>query len=275
MNTNDPSFPTPCLPLLEAIYRHLPAVVVVLTSDGLVLHCNPAAERVTGFTESELRGKNFWAMLFPGRLFAQVPRFISSIHPAALLANDVAMALKTKDGKERVVAWSRITQEGGATANATARWTMVCFGTDLTDRLNASDAQTAARGAREQETPFGPGVGNAGTVDGELVMPIAISPPILPGEIGANGGVAIQQVHEFLTGIEERVEALETAFSLGEMGNLAGIAAGLRSGAHACGLLDFSQRAEMLHAAAARGEIEQVSSLVQQIVAMVRPQRER
>jgi hypothetical protein len=58
------------------------------------------------------------------------------------------------------------------------------------------------------------------------------------------------------------------------MVHLAGIAAGLRTGAHACGLLNFSTRAEQLRAAATRGALEQVSTLVQQIVTMVKPERE-
>jgi hypothetical protein len=231
--------------------------------------------RVTGYSEGEMLGQNFWALLFPGRLFAQVPRFISAVHPAGLLASDVAMVIKTKLGQERVVAWSRINQESagmnvpGPTESAPA---IICFGTDLTDRLNAADAETAAGSVRKDDPVTGPE--NALPVDGDIVTPLAISPPILSGDASGNPLAAIQQVHEFLTGIEERVEALETAFSQGEMANLAGIAAGLRSGAHACGLLTFSTRAEQLHAAASRGALEQVSTLVHQIVGMVKPDRE-
>jgi PAS domain S-box-containing protein len=255
--------------LLESIYRHLPVMVVILGDNGIVSYCNPAAARVTGYSEQDLAGKNFWATLFPGRLFAQVPRFISAVHPAGLLASDVAMVIRTKEGQERVVAWSRITQEG--LPGMEGKPALVCFGTDLTDRLNACDTEAAVDTMRKEgDSPLG--VGNAGTVDGEIVTPLAISPPILPGDHAGNGG-AIQQVHEFLTKIEEHVEALETAFSQGEMACLAGIADGLRSGAHACGLLDFSTRAQQLHTAAARGSLEQVSSLVNQIVNMVRPDR--
>lgn len=276
MNTPNPDFPPPPAQLLESIYRHMPVMVVVLTANGRVLYANPAAIRVTGYSQSELVGQNFWGMLFPGRLFAQVPRFISAVHPAGVLASDVAMVLKAKDGKERVVAWSRINQESaglnvpGPTDTAPA---IICYGTDLTDRLNVADAQAAAAGIPKDDGLFGPHIGNAGTVDGEIITPIAISPPILPSDTG-QGGAAIQQVHDFLVGIEEKVEALETAFTLGEMQNLAGIAAGLHNGAHACGLLNFSTRAEQLHAAANKGALEQVSALVHQIVAMVKPERE-
>jgi hypothetical protein len=194
-----------------------------------------------------------------------------------LLASDVAMVIKTKSGEERVVAWSRINQESaglnvpGPTVSAPAT---ICFGTDLTDRLTAADAEAAAANVRNGKEDAGKGSESPAPVDGDIITPLAISPPILSGESSGNPLAAIQQVHEFLTGIEERVEALETAFSQGEMANLAGIAARLRSGAHACGLLSFSTRAEQLHAAASRGAIEQVSTLVHQIVTMVRPERE-
>jgi hypothetical protein len=186
------------------------------------------------------------------------------------------MVIKTKDGQERVVAWSRINQERaglnvpGPTESAPA---IICFGTDLTDRLNAADAETAAGNVRKPGEDFNKGAEAAPPVDGDIVTPLAISPPILAGDNG-NPLAAIQQVHEFLTSIEERVEALETAFSQGEMGHLAGIAAGLRMGAHACGLLSFSTRAEQLHVAASRGALEQVSTLVHQIVTMVKPDRD-
>jgi PAS domain S-box-containing protein len=276
LNTPNPPFGTPNSQLLESIYKHLPVLVVVLTANGRVLYANPAAVRVTGYPEAEFLGQNFWSLLFPGRLFAQVPRFISAVHPAGLLASDVAMVIKTRDGEERVVAWSRINQERaglnvpGPTESAPA---IICFGTDLTDRLNAADAETAAGSIRKPGENLATSSENPPPVDGDIVTPLAISPPILTGDNG-NPLAAIQQVHEFLTSIEERVEALETAFSQGEMGHLAGIAAGLQSGAHACGLLSFSTRAEQLHAAASRGALEQVSTLVQQIVTMVKPERE-
>jgi PAS domain S-box-containing protein len=270
-----PDFGIPNSQLLESIYKHLPVLVAVLTSDGRVLYANPATLRVTGYAEAEILGQNFWALLFPGRLFAQVPRFISSVHPAGTLGSDVAMVIKTKSGEERVVAWSRINQEKAGMNVPGPRETapaIICFGSDLTDRLNASEAEAAAENVRREPGDFAE-ADDTLPIDGDLVTPLAISPPILTGDHG-NPAAAIQQVHEFLTKIEERVEAMETAFSQGEMKNLAGIAAGLRSGAHACGLLNFSTRAEQLHAAASRGAMDQVSTLVHQIVAMVKPERE-
>ena len=81
---------------LADLYRHLPLLVVHLTLDGTLLHANPEVQRVTGYSEGDLLGKNFWAILFPGRLFAQVPKFVSIVHPLQAFATDVPMTLRTR-----------------------------------------------------------------------------------------------------------------------------------------------------------------------------------
>ena len=229
-----------------------------MTTDGTVLHCNPEAARVTGYGEEELVGKNFWAMLFPGRLFAQVPKFISAIHPVQALAKDVAMTLRTKEGQERTVAFSRFVHDMPGGHGAEGKRSMVCIGNDLTDRLLESD-----KGQLNVTPADATAMGDA--VDGELVTPLAITPAPIGGEHAA---AAIQQVHEFLTEVEGRVAALEKAFSDGEMTSIALIADGLYNGAHACGLLTFSTRAERLRAAAATGAAMEVVTLVNEIVGL-------
>ena len=133
---------------LADVYRCLPFLVIHTTTDGTVLHCNPETLRTTGYEETELVGKNLWAILFPGKLFAQVPRFISLIQPAALL-RDVPMTIKTKRGDERVIAFTRHMHGGSASVNGgggvdvsdTAGGTrsFICIGVDLTDRLLDAD----------------------------------------------------------------------------------------------------------------------------------------
>src|SRR5262249_28036445 len=148
-----------------------------------VLHCNPETTRVTGYEEAELLGKNLWAILFPGKLFTQVPRFISLLNPSPML-KDIPMTIRTKAGKERVIAFSRYMHQGATpdVADAAAR-SFICVGMDLTDRL--LDAERAQLPPLEGEPlgqggsapgTFGPHVGNAGAIDGEVVTPIAISP---------------------------------------------------------------------------------------------------
>jgi len=249
--------------LLANLYQHLPVLVIHMTTDGTVLHCNPETLRVTGYSEEELVGKNFWGMLFPGRLFAQVPKFISAIHPVQALAKDVAMTLRTKVGKERTVAFSRFVHD---TAGGDGTRSVVCIGNDLTDRLLESDkGHLNALPADATALTGEAGVVPEGDVEGEIVIPLAITPAPLGGEHAA---AAIQQVHEFLTEVESRVSALEKAFLDGEMSSIVSIAEGLQSGAHACGLLTFSTHAERLRSAAMNGAAKEVVGLVNEIVGL-------
>ncbi|MGN6368220.1 MAG: PAS domain S-box protein [Phycisphaerae bacterium] len=257
--------------LLASLYQHLPVLVIHMTTDGTVLHCNPETVRVTGYAEAELVGKNFWGVLFPGRLFAQVPKFISAIHPVQALAKDVAMTLRAKDGQERTVAFSRFVHDGaagpGGGHGGEGMRSMVCIGNDLTDRLLESDK--GHLNALPGDAVEGPGViaGAAEGVEGEVVTPLAITPAPMGGEHAA---AAIQQVHEFLSEVEGRVAALEKAFSDGELTSIALIAEGLHNGAHACGLLTFSTRAEQLRSAAMQGAAKEVVGLVNESVGLCR-----
>ncbi len=248
--------------LLLNVYQHLPVVVVQLTIDGVVLNMNPEAVRVLGYAESELAGKNFWAVMFPGRLFAQVPRFMSAADPLQQFARDVPMTIRTKEGRDRVLAWTRHVQNGVGVGSIK---TLLCMGVDLTDRLLAADVAATLPGAGQREPePTVMGVGNGGTVDSETVTPIAITPPAT-----GSPAVAIAQVHEFLTEVTLRVEAMQAAYARGEMEQLAGIAEVLGQGAYACGLLGFSARAERLHVAASGRALGEVTDLVKEIAALV------
>jgi PAS domain S-box-containing protein len=270
--------------LTAAMYAHLPVLVVHMTLDGAVMNINPEAARVLGYSEAELVGRNFWAVMFPGRLFAQVPRFMSLCEPVHHFTRDVPMTLRTRDGKDRVIAWTKYplspppSPQTGKTGEALlGMQSLLCMGVDLTDRLSASDlaAATGTRADAAQQpnaplaTPEGPltimGINSEGTVDGEIVAPIAISPPAT-----GSPAVAIAQVHDFLMEVGARIEALQDAYARGELEQLASIAAHLRQGAYACGLLDFSARAERLHVAASGKALGDVTSLVKEITTLVK-----
>ena len=81
----------------------------------------------------------------------------------------------------------------------------------------------------------------------------------------------MQQIHEFLMGIDERIEALESAFTQGELARLAGIATSLRNGRTPAACWNF-RRVPKSSTPPHRAALEQVSCLVHQIVSMVRPE---
>jgi PAS domain S-box-containing protein len=243
---------------LADLYRHLPMLVVHLTLDGTLLHANPEVHRVTGYAEGDLVGKNFWAILFPGRLFAQVPKFISAAHPLHTLATDVPMTLRTREGQQRIIAWSRFIHEGASTAEGSTTPSLVCIGKDLTDRL--LEADTVMQPAR------GEAVGTEG-VDGEFVTPLAVSPPLPPS--GESHVAAIEKVQDFLAGVDGRLGAITSALAAAESAGLAEVQR-LGGASAAEKLLELAARAEGLRHAVARADLEELIAVIQQTAALGR-----
>jgi hypothetical protein len=187
------------------------------------------------------------------------------------------MTLRTRQGAERIVAFTRFIHAPRSPNDATDTGlkTLVCVGVDLTDRLLDADKQGLPEAALDAAAfiPFGPQPGNGGAVDADIVQPLAISPPA--PQAGMEAQEAIRQVHSFLTEIHLRMTALESAHARGELGDLARLARHLSAGAYACGLLEFSARAERLQHAANSAEIGAVNTLVRDILAMYQPSIEQ
>ncbi len=264
---------------LLSLYEHLPVMVAQLTFDGHVLRSNPEFTRITGYSPADLEGKNFWALLFPGRLFAQVPRFVSAVHPSPLL-RDIPMVIRTKRGQERTIAWTRF-----VVTSANESPCIVCVGSDLTDRLMDSDrlpnvvlpANTPCKptlpdleslASTDSITPT-ENPADTPEIDGTFVTPLAVSPPAL--KIDDRGGKAIQDVHEFLTQVETRLHDLQMAFHQGQIRHVANLADQLKTGAYACGLLAFSSAAQNLHSAASTGAVDLVTTRVHELVTLCNP----
>ena len=128
--------------LLADVFRQLPFLVIHTTTDGTVLHCNPETTRVTGYEEPRTVGAKISGGFFSrGKLFAQVPKFISLLAPLVLL-KDIPMTIRTKAGKERVIAFSRYSHGGIEAGHAASEpRSFICVGVDLTDRLLDSDRE--------------------------------------------------------------------------------------------------------------------------------------
>jgi PAS domain S-box-containing protein len=253
---------------LADVYRQLPFLVIHVTSDGMVLHCNPETCRVTGYAESELIGQNLWATLFPGRLFAQVPRFISLREPSPLL-KDVPMTIRTKSGTERIIGFSRyLHSDTSGAAGSGYLQSFICVGVDLTDRLMDADrAQVpeAAQPSGGDAGSFGAHVGNAGAIDGEFVTPIAISPRALK----TSGPCPIEQVREALARVETHGHCVRGAFGDGEMQTLGALqlAAGAYPEAFALLAADDEE-----HLAACAQSLGEIRARVEELVTIHRPQ---
>jgi PAS domain S-box-containing protein len=126
------------------IIERTPALVVGLSPDGITRYTNPAVEKTTGYSTSELIGKNWWNTLFPEKSDTQVEqlRQLKSKGPA----RNVELELFTRSGETRVVAWSNIHRfnESGQLVET------IGFGTDITEQKRVEqNLKLAAKKAEE------------------------------------------------------------------------------------------------------------------------------
>ncbi len=273
---------TPPQAFLADVYRHLPFLVFHITTDGIVLHCNPEACLVTGFDERELAGKNLWGILFPGKLFAQVPKFISLASPSPLL-RDMPMTIRTRQGSERVIAFSRFVHAGaaGTTQDDAGPRTFICIGVDLTDRLlNADRAQLPAHDfsappadpLAAAPSAFGPHIGNAGSIDSDIVTPIAISPKALRPVGSSDAPCPIEQVREGMARVETHMNCVTAALEAGEAQVLAAIRETLHRGLMNQPAFGPFMRGEWLHPELAGKAVGCIRARVDELLALYKPQ---
>jgi PAS domain S-box-containing protein len=109
----DPASATPillrqaqeALTITEARYSrlitHLAAIIFELKPDGTTVFVNEAITRITGYTDEELQGKNWWTVFFPGERI-QEARALQQ----RLVASDVTqygVTLTAKDGLQVIL----------------------------------------------------------------------------------------------------------------------------------------------------------------------------
>lgn len=126
------------------IIERTPALVVGLSPDGTTRFTNPAVERTTGYSPSELIGKNWWNTLFPEKSEKQVEqlRQLKSKGPV----RNVELELFTHSGEIRIVTWSNIHRfnENGQLVET------IGFGTDITEQKKVEEnLKLAAKKAEE------------------------------------------------------------------------------------------------------------------------------
>ena len=126
------------------IIERTPALVVGLSPDGITRFTNPAVEKTTGYSSSELIGKSWWSTLFPEKSDKQVEqlRQLKSKGPV----RNVELELFTRSGETRVVTWSNIHRfnENGQLVET------IGFGTDITEQKKVEqNLKLAAKKAEE------------------------------------------------------------------------------------------------------------------------------
>src|SRR5204862_6957472 len=107
--------------------------------------------------------------------------------------------------------------------------TFICVGVDLTDRLLDSDRAQLPESCADEEhektsfMAFGPHIGNAGSIDSEIVTPIAISPKSIGA--GIIGPCPIEQVRDGLAQVDTHINCVLGAFVEGEIHTIKSLSA--------------------------------------------------
>lgn len=111
---------------VKRIIAHSPSLICGLDARGIAVFVNPVIEKITGYREEEIIGKNFWKFFYPGREFEQVKKLLRESDEGVVVNYD--MVLTCKKGEKRTIVWnsfSRKDDEGKITG-------YLGFGYDIT-----------------------------------------------------------------------------------------------------------------------------------------------
>ena len=116
------------------IIRGTPAIVCGISPEGITNFINPAGENVTGYASSEIVGRSWWKVFYPGEEYRQVENLFRKFDEDGNV-RDHEMTLTTRNGDKRIISWSSInrTDENGSITE------IVGFGFDVTQRRKAQE----------------------------------------------------------------------------------------------------------------------------------------
>jgi two-component system, sensor histidine kinase and response regulator len=119
----------------EHLIRTANAIVVVLDANGSIQVFNEAAERITGYSLEELKGRSWFETLCPRDRYPDVWEIFSRVSVGGMPKN-VENPILTKSGEERYIVWqnNEIKEQGMTTGT-------ISFGIDITERRWAEEAE--------------------------------------------------------------------------------------------------------------------------------------
>ena len=120
---------------LDRVFETAPVVMVLLSSEGLIQRVNPCFEQVTGWSSSELCGRDWFETCLPPRDADRIRSLFRSDVGGKPTRNHVNPVL-TRSGAEREIQWnSHIWRDAAGRVSG-----MLAVGIDVTDRESASEA---------------------------------------------------------------------------------------------------------------------------------------
>ncbi|GMV04713.1 MAG: hypothetical protein AMXMBFR53_09930 [Gemmatimonadota bacterium] len=122
---------------LNALVTSAPSCIVVLDGEGSVLRVNPAFERILGFPAAEAEGRPFLQMVTSDRERTALATFMETVREGRAAVGD--LPLRRADGS---TLWMRLS---GTLAKGMASGTTLLLGEDVTQQVEAREAQMLAR----------------------------------------------------------------------------------------------------------------------------------
>ncbi len=117
--------------------------------EGQVLHFNPAAEKITGYTLAEITGKSWFKLLTPPDRYPKVHEEFNRIMKGGL-PKTFENPILTKSGKERYISWANSEIKQGDKISG-----ITSFGIDITERRQAElDLAKSDEALKDNEEKF-------------------------------------------------------------------------------------------------------------------------
>jgi PAS domain S-box-containing protein len=119
----------------SAILDTVGALVVVLDHEGRVIRFNRACERTTGYSQEEVEGKCIWDLFLPAEDVFRYRTMFDQLRTDQI-GNDYETYWITRDGAQRLIAWSTTVLPGSNGGPAY----IIASGTDITERKRLEKA---------------------------------------------------------------------------------------------------------------------------------------
>lgn len=129
----------------EYVFKRNPAMIIGFDLAGNILNVNPKACAVTGYSASELIGRNWWKVFSPGNEEEGYRKLVSAFR-TQLELDGYEMPLLTKDGQTRIIKWSSLNRYD---ENVSVK-EIIGFGIDVTDQKTLFSQLEAAKYEAEE-----------------------------------------------------------------------------------------------------------------------------
>lgn len=135
------------------IIKKSPAMIVGLDPYGTALFANPKTCKITGYSEEDIIGENFFELLFPEALEKGTEIYLDTFYTDRGIV-DKEFTIQTKSKDRKTVSWTTFKTQ----KNTEGRQEIILFGIDTTERNEFEQqlykAKAAAEDANQAKTDF-------------------------------------------------------------------------------------------------------------------------